>query len=136
MLILNPRQVTFAAADWPNVSLLSIDRKATRLAIGWSDGGPYPTFADAPEQRVDVQILMEVEREDINLPRPGDQGTLSLVTSPTATDAGRRRIAMTAVITGIAHELSLRKGAVRTINLTAISPDGAADPITISDVTG
>ena len=133
MLILNPRQLTFANETWPNISLVTIDRKCARPAINWSDNGPHPTFVDAPEQQVEVQVVMEVEREDLDTPRPGDLGTLTFETSPTASDAARRRITMTAVITNVTHELSLRRGALRTIDLIAVSSDGATDPIAITD---
>jgi hypothetical protein len=135
MLILNPRQATFAGAPWPNTTLVAIDRRSTRLALAWSDNGPHPTFADAPEQQTLIQVVMDVEREDLDAPRPGDQGTLTFVTSPTASDASRRRLTTTAVITNVTHELSLKRGSIRTISLIALSPDGSDDPITISDAT-
>jgi hypothetical protein len=133
MLILNPREVTFGAAAWPNVTLLSIDRTATRLALNWSDSGPHPTFADAPEQRTDIKVLIEVDRDEGTTPRPGDQATLSFVTSPTASDATRRCVSTAAVVTAVNHELSLKRGAIRTIDLVAISPDGTTDPLSIQD---
>jgi hypothetical protein len=136
MLILNPRQATFGSVPWPNITLIAIDRRSTRLAIAWSDNGPHPTFADAPEQQTLVQVLMDVEREDIDAPRPGDQGELTFTASPTATDASRRRVSMTAVITNVTHELSLKRGSIRTVSLIAISTNGAADPITITDAAG
>jgi hypothetical protein len=135
MLILNPREVSFANDTWPNVTLVAIDRTSTRLAVNWTDNGPHPTFADAPEQRVDVQVVMDVEREDVDVPRPGEQGTLTLVTSPTASDAARRQVSMTAVVTGVSHELSLKRGATRTVDLIALSSDGATDPVTVADAT-
>jgi hypothetical protein len=131
VLILNPREVTFSGAAWPNVTVVAIDRKATRLAVSWSDNGPHPTFADAPEQDATVRVVMDVEREDIDGPRPGERGTLGFVTSPTASDASRRRVAVTCVVTGVAHELSFERGSVRTVNLIALSTNGAADPISI-----
>ena len=133
MLILNPRQATFAGTPWPNITLIAIDRKSTRLALAWSDNGPHPTFADAPEQQTLIQVVMDVEREDLGAPRPGDQGELTFVTSPTASDASRRRLTTTAVVTNVTNELSLKRGSIRTISLIALSPDGADDPIAISD---
>jgi hypothetical protein len=133
MLILNPREVTFADTPWSNVTLIALDRKSTRLALAWSDNGPHPTFADAPEQQTLLQVVMEVDRDDINAPKPGDQGTLTFATSPTASDASRRRVTMTALVTNVTHELSLRRGSIRTISLIAVSSDGAADPVALTD---
>jgi hypothetical protein len=135
MLILNPRQVTFANENLPNVTLIAIDRTSTRLAVSWTDNGPHPTFADAPEQQVDIKVVMDVESEDVDVPRPGELATLTFVTSPTASDASRRHVSMTAVVIGVSHELSLKRGAVRTVDLIAISTDGAADPISVTDAT-
>lgn len=133
MLILNPREVTFGGATWPNVTHIAIDRSSTRLAIDWSDNGPHPTFADAPEHRVDIKIVMDIDQGDLNGPKPGDQAALTFITSPTTTDASRRRISSTAVVTAIEHEVSQKRGSIRTLTLVALSTDGAADPITITD---
>ncbi len=132
MLILNPRHVTFAAATWPDVTLITLSRRTTRVVLDWSDNGPHPTFADCPEQRTDIKLMMEVQRGDLDGPRPGDTGTLAFFTSPTTADGARRRVSMTAVVVGVGHEVSLKAGAVRTIDLVAVSSDGAADPVTIS----
>jgi hypothetical protein len=133
MLILNPKKVTFAGAAWPNVTALTIDRTASRLTIGHTDAGPHPTFADAPEQRTGIKVMVELDQGDVNAPRPGDQGTLTFVTSPTPTDAARRRVTLTGVITNVTHELSTKRGALRTIDLIAISTNAAADPISVTD---
>ena len=135
MLILNPREVKFASTAWPDIAAIAIDRAAHRTIEDWSDLGPYATLADVPEQKVRITITQELARDDIHVPRPGESGTLSFCTSPTASDAGRRRFTCTAVILDVRHELSLRKGAVRTITLAAISPDGSTDPITATDAS-
>ncbi len=133
MLILNPRLVKFGSAAWPDIASIAIDRAAHRTVEDWSDLGPYAVLADVPEQKVRITIMQELAREDVNVPRPGESGTLSFCTSPTASDAGRRRFTCTAVVLDVKHELSLRKGAIRTITLAAISPDGEADPVQASD---
>jgi hypothetical protein len=133
MLILNPRQLLFSNQPWPNVTAVSVDRKTTRLALNWSDAGPHPTFADAPEQEITITVQMELDREDLDTPRPGQSGTLTFITSPTSSDANRRQFSTTAVITNITHDLSQRKAPTRTITLLALSQDGATDPITIAD---
>jgi hypothetical protein len=131
MLILNPRRVTFAGTQWNDVTLVAIDRAATRLAVGYSDNGPHPTFADAPEQRTTVRVVMDAS-SGLVAPRPGDAGTLSLTTSPTASDAAAQTLTASCVVTRVSHELGLKHTPTRTIEFIALSTNGAADPITIS----
>ena len=58
MLILNPRQVTFADQTWPDVTLIALDRK-TR-AEAWrleTNRYPYPSAVlEASEGRALIQI--------------------------------------------------------------------------------
>lgn len=129
MLILNPRLVKFGSAPWDNVLLIAVDRAANREAVEWSDFGPHVVFADVPEQRIKVTVIRDVSSDDVDAPRPGETNTLTFFTSPTASDGLRMKIAMQAVVMRVHHEISLRKGAVRTIELTPVSPDGETDPI-------
>jgi len=130
MLLLSPRTVTFAATLWPNVALVAIDRAASRPLLDYTDAGPHPTFADAPEQVTRIRIVQELASEDLGSPRPGELGTLELFTSPTATNRPRTRLSAIACVESVTHEVSLKRGTLRTITLVALSPDGAADPIT------
>ena len=132
MLILNPRTVTFGESTWHAVTAVAIDRAPQRTALEWSDEGPYPVLADVPEQLVTIKVVQDIAAGDFSTPRPGDQADLTLHTSPHATDAGRLKLTTTAVILRVEHDLT-RKTTTRTITLAAISEDGAADPITITD---
>lgn len=136
MLLLNPRVVKFGGVVWESVAAVAVDRRAQKTVEEWSDLGPYATLADVPEQRVRITVLQELTREEVGSPRPGESGVVSFFTSPGDADAGRRKVSATAVVLDVSHELSLKKGAVRTITLAAVSADGAADPITISDADG
>ncbi|MBL9032497.1 MAG: hypothetical protein JNM80_12430 [Phycisphaerae bacterium] len=131
MLILNPRSVTFGLATWDGVVAVSIDRAAARVVEEWSDDGPYAVLADVPEQRTRIIVAQEPSADDVGVPRPGDQATLTLHTSPASADAGRRVISATAVVLAVEHEISLKRGASRTITLAAVSASGNADPISI-----
>lgn len=135
MLILNPPLVTFGAAKWENVVSAAIDRLPHREAVEWTDLGPHAAFVDVPEERVVVRIVQELTRDSIEAPRPRDEGSLTLHTSPTASQAGRKKVTMQAVVTRVEHGFSLTRGALRTILLTAVSSDGAADPITVTDAS-
>lgn len=133
MLVLNPRQVKFGAAVWEGVAAVAIDRSAHRAIEEWGDLGPYATFADVPEERVRIRITQDLARGDAGSPRTGEQAELTFHTAPTLSDAGRRKFAATAVVLAVEHEVSLRRGATRTITLAAISPDGDEDPIRITE---
>jgi hypothetical protein len=135
VLLLNPRVVKFGGASWEGVAAVVIDRSAARLAEEWGDSGPYATFADVPEQRVRVRVVQELSGDDVGSPRPGDEGTLEFFTSPARSDGGRRRVSIACVVLGVEHEVSLKKGALRTVTLAAVSSDGAADPVVVSDAS-
>lgn len=132
MLVLNPRRVRFGAAVWEEVTAVAVDRSAEREVVEWGDLGPYTIFADVPEQRVTVKVVQEVMRGGIEAPRPGEEGELVFFTSPAATEAGRQRVSVQAVVTDVEHELSLRGGAVRTVTLVGVSADGVTDPVTVT----
>ncbi len=119
---------------WDHISAVLVDRAPHKTIEEWSDAGPYATLADIPEQRTRITILQELTAEDLNTPRPGQNATLTLCTSPGA-DRGRKKLTATAVVLSVAHELSLKKGATRTIQLAAVSPDGSTDPITLTDAS-
>ncbi len=130
MLLLSPRVVTFGASLWANVSLVAIDRASSRGVLDFTDLGPHPTFADAPEQTTRIRVVQELAGDDLGSPRPGEVGVLELYTSPTATNRARTRLSATACVESVAHEVSLKRGTHRTITLVALSADGATDPIT------
>lgn len=138
MLILNPPTVQLGPHTLDDVALLAIDRVAHRKAEEWSDAGPHPVFADVPEQRTVVRIVRRLERDDPAPPLPGEQHTLAFHTSPNLSDADRRRISIAAaVVTAVTHQVGggpSGRGAQQTITLTALSPDGASDPISITTI--
>jgi len=136
MLILNPAEVTFGAATWSDVTAVSIERRPHREVVEWSDVGPHAVMADVPEQRVDIAVVQTLSRDDLGTPRPSEQAVLAVQVSPTASDVGRKKISATCVIVRVEHDVSGKRGATRTIRLVAISSDGAADPITVTDVWG
>jgi hypothetical protein len=136
MLILNPRSVRFGTAAWDDVESVVIDRAGTRVVEEWGDLGPYEVLADVPEQRVTVRVVQAVHRDDVNVPRPGEQDTLMLFTAPEGNELKRKKVTCVAVVKDVSHELSFKKGALRTVTLVAVSSDGAADPIVVTDAPG
>lgn len=136
MLLLSPRTVTFAGTTWEDVSAVVIDRAAARAVKEWSDLGPHVVLADVPEQLVTLRVIQSVARDDVGAPVPSETGELVFHTAPAGADTPRRKIAAQCVVTDVTHELSLKNGAVRTVRLIAVSPDGAADPVTIEDADG
>lgn len=133
MLILNPPKVTFGSDTWENVSSLTIDR-SSEAVLEWSDAGPHPVFADALRRTVTITVVIELVRGPLDGPRPGDLETLTAISAPATPHAGRVRLTALAMVASVRHEVSARRGAIRTVTLAAISPDGAADPVTIEPV--
>ncbi len=134
MLILNPRSVVLGSARLGDVVSVAIERRAARLAVEWTDLGPHAAFADVPEQRVDVRIVQEVGEGAPDGPSPGQSVTLSLVTSPAGGDSARQRLSASGVVTGCRYEVvqtALGERTRRTIDVVLVSPDGAADPVSI-----
>lgn len=136
MLLLNPRRVRFGSSLWEDVTALAIDRRADRTVLEWSDDGPHAVLADVPRQRINIRVVQQVAREDVSAPRPGDEALLIAYTSPTASEAGRKRVSCYAVVLAVSHELSLSRGAVRTVELVAVSASGGADPIVVEEAGG
>lgn len=130
MLLLAPRTVSFGEVVWQNVTLVAIDRETSRAALDFGDLGPHPVFADAPEQTTRLRVIQELGADDLGAPRPGEIGTVTLFTSPTATSRPRMKLSVLACVESVTHEVSLKRGTHRTITLLALSPDGASDPIT------
>lgn len=133
MLVLNPRMVKFGPVVWDGVLSVAIDRLAQKRVVEWTDAGPHAVMADVPEQRVEIAVVQELAREDLAGPAPGQQAELVLFTSPTASEAARRKVTTQAVVVQVRHEISLKRGAVRTIELVAVSAAGGTDPVVISD---
>jgi len=130
MIWLNPRRVTIAGEELSHVSVVTVDRKADRVVVEYSDVGPHVAFADVPEQRVTITLVRTLVNEGASgALRPGDKGALTFRTSPSASDAQTREISAEVVITAVEHEVSAKKGAMQTLACVAISPDGASDPI-------
>lgn len=133
MLLLNPRRVMFGSATWGNVASVAIGRSAQRMLVEWSDAGPHAVLADVSEQRVSIEVVQELLGEDMDTPKPGQSGTLTFTTAPTSTDQPLREVTMTAVVESVNYEVSLRRGSVRRVVLVAVSSDGSADPVVVSD---
>lgn len=136
MLILHPREVSFASVPWKGVASVVVDRVATKVVAEGGDSGPHAVFVDCPEQRVTVRVSMDITDDSIAAPDLGTLGVLEFATAPTGVNAARARVTASAVVTGVVHELSLKKGAVRTVELVAVSSNGAADPVTLTDIGG
>lgn len=132
MLILNPDIVIFQGDTLEGVLAVALDRRPAKEVVEHDDLGPHATFADVPEQRVELTVRQELRRGDLSLMAPGDEGTLELWTAPGASDAGRRKLTASVVCLRIEHDLT-RKAPVRMMRFIAVSTSSATDPITIAD---
>ena len=136
MLWLSAERVQFDGVEYRNVLSVSIDRKATLIAKEWSDFGPHVVFADVPEREVIVHVKRQVTESAPEAPKPGDHVSLSFQTAIGATDAQRRSVQASVVVLGTSIAFAPKQGWVESIECLAISADGEADPITMTDLTG
>lgn len=133
MLILNPRSVVFGTVTWENVRAVAVTRRAHKEVVEWGDAGPHVVLVDVPEQRVEIEVVIELARDDLASPKPGEQAVLSLHTSASASDAFRKKLSATCVVTRVEHEVSLKGGATRRVLLTCVSSDGTVDPVSVTE---
>jgi hypothetical protein len=130
MIWLQPRRVTIGGQELSHVGVVTVDRSADRVVVEHSDLGPHVAFADVPEQRVTIVLSRTLVNEGAaGSLRPGDSGTLSFRTAPSASDAQVREVTAEVVITAVKHEVSAKKGAMQTLECVAVSSDGTSDPI-------
>ena len=132
-MFLNPREVAFGLVTWSNVASVTIERSAERSFVEFSDDGPHVVLADVPEQRVDVRVSQELLGDDMDVPKPGEEGTLVFETAPSSSGANRRSVSMTAVVLNVKYQVSRKSGSARTVELIAVSSDGLVDPVTVED---
>ena len=133
MLILNPSSVSFGSVVFDDVQSIAVQRTCVKLAENWGDDGPYCTFADAAEIRVEIIVVQAVNDSIIEPAAPGDEAELSAVASPNASQARRLRLTAAAVVKSVAYALTA-KGATRTTTFIAVSAEGE-NPIALSDVS-
>ncbi|MBL0921567.1 MAG: hypothetical protein IBJ10_05495 [Phycisphaerales bacterium] len=133
MLILQPHHVTLLGEALPGVDSIAVSRSASKFVVERADAGPHPVFADAPEQAVEVVIVRTLDGPSPDAPAPGRQGALAFVAAPSGADGPSRRVSATVVVRSSRVEASGRRGASQRIELLALSPDGAADPISIQE---
>lgn len=133
MLILNPDRVRFGDIAWHDVLSIAAEAAPERAVVEWSDLGPHAAFADVPEVRTTLKVSRSPQADDLASVKPGQRGVLEFFTSPGA-DARRVRIEADCIIERTSCQFITGKGAVQTITLIALSPDGAADPLTIEPV--
>ena len=132
MILLNPEIVRFENLAWEDVIALAIDRTPKRTIEDHSDEGPFPAFADVPEQSITIKLQRRITQDDTEDPTLGESGTLTFYTGPAANDAARRKVSITCVATSIRCDLpSSGKPAIKTITFAAASTDGS-DPVAIS----
>lgn len=132
MLFLNPQHVSLGALTLEHVASIVVSRAADRLTVEYSDLGPFPVFADVPQERTTLTITRDLL--DAGLPETdalalGHQATLSFTTAPNASDARTRTFSLTIVITAIRNDLPRDRRLFQVISCLAISTDGASDPL-------
>jgi len=129
MLIVNPDEVVFAGQALDEVRQIVVDRRGVREVVEFGDLGPHAVFCDIPEVRVEVRVRRELLHSVTGGPVPGDMGDLLVRTAPTGGDAIGTTLSCQAVVMRVTHDIRAGGGAIQTITLLAISPDGAGDPL-------
>jgi hypothetical protein len=132
MLVLNPQSVRLLGSTIERVRRVAVHRSPERAVLEWGNTGPYPVFADVPEQRVEIELVADLERGSLEGPAPGEEGALEFFTAPTAGSGGRTRVQATVVIVSVHDGVEPGGSAMRRVKMSAISSDGTADPISIS----
>jgi len=131
MLVLNPQTVSLLGQTIEHVRRISVHRTPERLLLEWGNLGPYPIFADVPEQRVEIELVADLDRGSLDGPSPGDEGTLSFFTSPTAGSGGRTKVEASVVVTTVNDGVEPGGSAQRRIKMAALSSSGTSDPISV-----
>lgn len=133
MLILNPSTVAFGSATFDDVQSIAVQRSCAKVVEAWGDEGPYCTFADAPEVRVEIVVVQVVGESVAEPAQPGEQAELSAVFSPNLSQARRLRLTAAAIVKSVAYAVA-PKGALRTTTFLAVSGEGKS-PIALSDIS-
>lgn len=140
MLILSPRSVWFDGERWDDVTLVAVDRAAAKAVLEWSDAGRHAVFADVPEEKVTVRIARRVHAGLLTAGergmRCGAEGELVVISATEEAPGARRRVMCRGVVVRVAHEVSEKSGCVRVVELAALSADGTADPLAVTEVDG
>lgn len=138
MVVLDPERVELAGAPLGGVRTITLDRVASRLVEGWSDGGPFCVFVDAPEVRVTVKVVRVVSAGEVGAPiTPGELEVLSFVTAPNASGARGQKATLTVCCASVTHEApsgeaarGAAPGVMQTITLRAVASGAGTDPVT------
>lgn len=131
MLLLSPEIVRFDSFAWDDVATLAVDHIPRRLIEDFSDLGPFATFADVPEQTIQIRVQRRMTSDDLDAPALGTSGDLIFYFSPPGAELSRRRVQISCVLTSIRTDLPALKQTTRTLTFLATS-DGLTNPISIA----
>lgn len=132
MLVLNPQSVSLLGKTVDRVRRVAVHRLGGRVLVEWDGRGPFPVFVDVPEQRVELELVADLEHGSLDGPVPGETGTLRFFTSPTSGSGGRRKVEASVVVTAVHEEVEPGGKAQRRVKMLAVSSGGATDPIAVS----
>jgi len=129
MIWLDPKTVVLGSAPLTEVRQVSVEERAEKLLVEFTDNGPHPAFADVPERRSVVKIRRRVlGNENLGL-GVGDERLFEMRTAPSGTDAAGVTVTATVVLTGIWYRVDRHDGAEQTIEAVAVSANGLSDPV-------
>jgi len=130
MLWIDPTEVTLGSLALTGVSAITVDRRAERAVVEWSDFGQHPVFADVPEQRTTIRLIRAMHPGDTLAPKPGEAAALKFRVGASLAESGAATVSADTVVLSVSHAADTKRGMVQTIDLVALSTDGGVDPIT------
>ncbi len=136
MIWLNPKDVSLGAVSLGEVRHVTVEEKAERFVVEFGDAGPHAQFVDAPERRVTVKLRRRVLGNENLALAVGDALAFEMRTAPTGSDGPGVRVSAEVVISSIVYKVDRNDGAEQLIEAVALSTDGAAAPVTVSDDPG
>jgi hypothetical protein len=133
MIIHNPGPIRFGDLEWPDATLITIERIAARLIEDHDDCGPFPAFIDVPEQSIHIRVHRTPAADDLDDPPLGTAAALVVFAARPEDGRARRRITATCTLIGIRPECPTgNKPPTKTLLFRAHSTDGS-DPIVLDE---
>jgi hypothetical protein len=136
MIWLNPKDVLLGSVGLSDVRSVTVDERAEKLLVEFSDAGPHANFVDVPERRFVIKVRRRVlGNENLGL-AIGEESSFVMRTAPTGSDGPGVTVTATVVLTSLTHKVDRHDGAEQVIEAVALSADGSTPPVTVSSDGG
>lgn len=136
MIWMNPSNVSFGGQPLARVESIIANRRAEGVVAEYGQAGPFVQFVDVPQQRITLMIERIVTQDEPMDLRPSQQGTLVFESARSLSEGEGRRVSCEAVLIGVEHALSTKRGMVQKIEAIAVSSSGSTDPLADTPLDG